>query len=76
MSALTYREDLVGQALQELYNKHGFKREDLFIQTKYVRISLDLMITNELICLDILQLTDRTNPNLSHTNLPLPSRPK
>ncbi|KAH6904151.1 NADP-dependent oxidoreductase domain-containing protein [Coprinopsis sp. MPI-PUGE-AT-0042] len=33
-----YREDLVGQALQELYEKHGFKREDLFIQTKFTPI--------------------------------------
>jgi hypothetical protein len=29
-----YREDLVGGALQTLYEKHGYKREDLFIQTK------------------------------------------
>ena len=31
-----YREDLVGEALQVLYEKHGFKREDLFLQTKWV----------------------------------------
>ena len=29
-----YREDLVGEALQTLYDKHGFKREDLWLQTK------------------------------------------
>ncbi|KAF8329284.1 Aldo/keto reductase [Amanita rubescens] len=34
-----YREDLVGEALSILYDKHGFKREDLFIQTKYTPIS-------------------------------------
>jgi len=32
--AVGYREDLVGEALQVLYEKHGYKREDLFIQTK------------------------------------------
>jgi diketogulonate reductase-like aldo/keto reductase len=30
-----YREDLVGEALQELYDKHDIKRELLFLQTKY-----------------------------------------
>jgi diketogulonate reductase-like aldo/keto reductase len=30
-----YREDLVGEALQELQNDHGIKRESLFLQTKY-----------------------------------------
>ncbi|TFK92739.1 Aldo/keto reductase [Polyporus arcularius HHB13444] len=34
-----YREDLVGAALQTLYDEHEFKREDLFIQTKYTPIS-------------------------------------
>jgi diketogulonate reductase-like aldo/keto reductase len=29
-----YSEDLVGEALQVLYEKHGYKREDLFVQTK------------------------------------------
>ncbi|RPD52341.1 Aldo/keto reductase [Lentinus tigrinus ALCF2SS1-6] len=33
-----YREDLVGAALQTLYDAHGFKREDLYIQTKYTPI--------------------------------------
>ncbi|KAI0709579.1 Aldo/keto reductase [Cerioporus squamosus] len=33
-----YREDLVGAALQTLYDEYGFKREDLFIQTKYTPI--------------------------------------
>lgn len=28
------REDLVGEALQTLYERHSFKREDLFLQTK------------------------------------------
>ena len=32
--AVVYREDLVGEALQILYEKHGYKREDLFVQTK------------------------------------------
>ncbi|KAI0744023.1 Aldo/keto reductase [Daedaleopsis nitida] len=31
-----YKEDLVGAALQILYDEHGIKREDLFLQTKYV----------------------------------------
>lgn len=31
-------EDLVGEALGTLQEKHGIKREDLFIQTK--RVSL------------------------------------
>jgi len=31
-----YREDLVGDALQVLHEKHGYKREDLFVQTKLV----------------------------------------
>lgn len=30
------REDLVGDALQILYDKHGVAREDLHIQTKSV----------------------------------------
>jgi diketogulonate reductase-like aldo/keto reductase len=33
-----YREDLVGEALQELQQKHGIKREDLFLQTKYTPV--------------------------------------
>ncbi|KAI9459099.1 Aldo/keto reductase [Russula earlei] len=33
-----YREDLVGEALQILYEKHGYKREDLFLQTKFTPI--------------------------------------
>lgn len=31
---MTAREDLVGAALQILYDEHGLKREDLYIQTK------------------------------------------
>ncbi|KAL5524015.1 hypothetical protein ACEPAG_8188 [Sanghuangporus baumii] len=34
-----YREDLVGEALQELYDKHGKKREDLWLQTKFTSIT-------------------------------------
>jgi len=30
-----YREDLAGAALEKLYSEHGFKREDLWIQTKF-----------------------------------------
>ncbi|KAJ3552405.1 hypothetical protein NP233_g12891 [Leucocoprinus birnbaumii] len=30
-----YREDLVGEALTILQDKHGIKREDLWLQTKY-----------------------------------------
>ncbi|KAI0305621.1 Aldo/keto reductase [Multifurca ochricompacta] len=33
-----YREDLVGEALQILYDKHGYKREELFLQTKFTPI--------------------------------------
>jgi diketogulonate reductase-like aldo/keto reductase len=33
------REDLVGEALEILYQKHGYKREDLFLQTKFTSIS-------------------------------------
>ncbi|KAL5484967.1 hypothetical protein ACEPAI_7609 [Sanghuangporus weigelae] len=33
-----YREDLVGKALEELYDKHGKKREDLWLQTKFTSI--------------------------------------
>jgi diketogulonate reductase-like aldo/keto reductase len=33
---MLYSEDLVGEGLQILYTQHGIKREDLFIQTKYV----------------------------------------
>ncbi|KAF7376437.1 NADPH-dependent conjugated polyketone reductase C2 [Mycena sanguinolenta] len=33
-----YREDLVGEALQTLQTKHGIKREDLWLQTKYTPI--------------------------------------
>lgn len=33
-----YREDLVGEALQVLYERHGYKREDLFVQTKFTSI--------------------------------------
>jgi len=33
-----YREDLVGEALQILQDRHGIKREELFIQTKYTPI--------------------------------------
>jgi hypothetical protein len=32
--AVGYSEDLVGEALQVLYEKYGYKREDLFVQTK------------------------------------------
>ncbi len=32
--AVEYSEDLVGEALQSLYEKHGYKREELFVQTK------------------------------------------
>jgi hypothetical protein len=32
--AFVDREDLVGEALQILYREHGYKREDLFLQTK------------------------------------------
>lgn len=32
--AVGYSEDLVGEALRVLYEKHGYKREDLFVQTK------------------------------------------
>jgi len=34
-----YREDLVGEALVQLQEKHNIKREDLFLQTKYTPIS-------------------------------------
>ncbi|TFY81482.1 hypothetical protein EWM64_g2527 [Hericium alpestre] len=34
-----YREDLVGEALEELVNKHGINRKDLYVQTKYTPIS-------------------------------------
>ncbi|KAF7315701.1 Aldo-ket-red domain-containing protein [Mycena indigotica] len=33
-----YREDLVGEALLTLQSRHGIKREDLFLQTKYTPI--------------------------------------
>ncbi|KAA1471750.1 Aldo/keto reductase [Dentipellis sp. KUC8613] len=33
-----YREDLVGEALSILYEQHGIKREDLYLQTKYTSI--------------------------------------
>ncbi|KAH9944724.1 NADP-dependent oxidoreductase domain-containing protein [Amylocystis lapponica] len=33
-----YREDLVGEALRELQEKHGIKREDLWIQTKFTQL--------------------------------------
>ncbi|KAI1795556.1 Aldo/keto reductase [Ganoderma leucocontextum] len=33
-----YREDLVGAALQILYDEHGIKREDIFLQTKFTSI--------------------------------------
>ncbi|KAI0035857.1 Aldo/keto reductase [Vararia minispora EC-137] len=36
-----YREDLVGDALQILYDKHGFTRADLFLQTKHVFTPVD-----------------------------------
>jgi hypothetical protein len=32
--AVGYSEDLVGEALHILYEKHGYRREDLFVQTK------------------------------------------
>ncbi|KAJ3572615.1 hypothetical protein NP233_g2964 [Leucocoprinus birnbaumii] len=34
-----YREDLVGEALTILQDKHGIKREDLWLQTKFTPIS-------------------------------------
>ncbi|EKM83251.1 hypothetical protein AGABI1DRAFT_69519 [Agaricus bisporus var. burnettii JB137-S8] len=34
-----YREDLVGEALLELKEKHGIRREDLWVQTKFTPIS-------------------------------------
>ncbi|KAF7321925.1 Aldo-ket-red domain-containing protein [Mycena kentingensis (nom. inval.)] len=33
-----YREDLVGEALEILQTKHGVKREDIFLQTKFTPI--------------------------------------
>lgn len=39
MTSCAASEDLVGEALQELYDKHGIKREDLYIQTKFTPIS-------------------------------------
>lgn len=33
-----YREDLVGEALAEAYEKHGLSRSDIFIQTKFTPI--------------------------------------
>ncbi|KLO14238.1 Aldo/keto reductase [Schizopora paradoxa] len=33
-----YRSNLVGEALTCLYEKHGFKREDLWLQTKFTSI--------------------------------------
>jgi len=33
-----YQEDLVGAALLELQQKHGIKREDLFLQTKFTSL--------------------------------------
>ncbi|KAI5123904.1 hypothetical protein M0805_005720 [Coniferiporia weirii] len=33
-----YREDLVGDALQTLYDEHGIKREDIWLQTKFTSI--------------------------------------
>jgi len=33
-----YQEQLVGEALEVLYNQHGLKREDLFLQTKYTSL--------------------------------------
>lgn len=46
--AAGYSEDLVGEALQVLYEKHGYKREDLFIQTKrvmnFVRLAGDAIM--------------------------------
>lgn len=33
-----YREDLVGEALTILHEKHGIKREDLLLQSKYTSI--------------------------------------
>ncbi|KAF5349577.1 hypothetical protein D9756_008883 [Leucocoprinus leucothites] len=34
-----YREDLVGEALAALQEKHGIKREDLWLQTKFTALS-------------------------------------
>ncbi|KII92609.1 hypothetical protein PLICRDRAFT_37384 [Plicaturopsis crispa FD-325 SS-3] len=34
-----YREDLVGEALQIVRDKHNIKREDLFLQTKFTPLS-------------------------------------
>ncbi|EJD03217.1 Aldo/keto reductase [Fomitiporia mediterranea MF3/22] len=34
-----YREDLVGEALQVLYDQHGIKRDDLWLQTKFTSIA-------------------------------------
>lgn len=35
-----FREDLVGQALQTLQEKHNIQRQDLFLQTKYSQTPL------------------------------------
>lgn len=34
MLSVALREDLVGEALKILYEQHGYKREDFFLQTK------------------------------------------
>ncbi len=41
------RENLVGEALTRLYEQYGIKREDLWLQTKYVGIDrLFIYFTN------------------------------
>lgn len=36
---LKYREDLVGEALEILQDKHNIKREEIYIQTKYAHFA-------------------------------------
>lgn len=68
--ATGYREDLVGEALQVLYENHGFKREDLFLQTKWVATQSVFMARyNPLFCPRF------TSVNGQDTSKPLPYDP-
>ena len=68
------REDLVGEALKILYEQHGYKREDFFLQTKlvcsYPVFNFRLDVTDMLLGLP--PLTGKTHLSSSLTTLKLP----